>query len=74
MDAQLQALLDNLVKSQFADLKGSWANLHLILSEKVVNEFLAKALATQKKDYPWLGMVNAAHIKGSIVVEIKLQV
>jgi hypothetical protein len=74
METQLQSLLDRLVKSQFTDLKGSWANLRLELSETVVNELLANVLATQKKQYPLLGLVSTARVKGTVVLEVKLEV
>jgi hypothetical protein len=72
MEPQLQSFLDNLIKSQLTDLKDSWANLHLEISEKVVNEVLAKMLATQRQTYPLLDKVSAAQVKGSIIVELKL--
>ena len=74
MEAQLQSFLDSLIKSQFTDLKDSWANLHLEISETVANELLATVLATQNKSYPLLGMVSAAHVKGPIILDVKLQV
>ena len=74
MEAQLRALLDNLFKSQFTDLKDSWANLHLEISEEVVNELLPTVLATQQQNYPLLGMVNTARVKGPIILEVKLHV
>ena len=74
MDAQLQSLLDNLVKTQFADLKGSWANFHLEVPEKVLNDIVNEVLVAQKKNYPLLGLVKFTHVKGSIVLEVKLGV
>ena len=74
MDAQLQALLDSLVKSQFSDLRGSWANLQLQLPEKLLNDLLALALPALKEGNPWLAFVNAAHVKGSLSLEVKLNV
>jgi hypothetical protein len=74
MDAQLQRLLDKLVKSQFAELKGSRADLHLQLPEKLVNEAIAMLLASQRDANPWLALVSAAQVKGSITVDLKLNV
>jgi hypothetical protein len=71
MEAQLQSLLDHLVSTQFVGLSGSSANLHLEIPEKVLNEVLAELLAVQKKNYPLLGMVKAAHVKGPVIVEIE---
>ena len=33
MDAQLQSFVDKMTRSQFADLQGSWANVHLVRGE-----------------------------------------
>ena len=74
MDKELKAFVDNMVKTQFADLKGSWANLHLQIPEKLLNELLATALSAQKENNPWLALVTAAHVKGSVSVEIKVNV
>ena len=73
MDAQIQTFLDNLMKSQFADLKGSWGNFHLELSEKVLND-LGKLLLTQKGVIPYLALVNAVQVKGAVSVDLKLNI
>ena len=74
MSDELQAVVDKLVASQFADLKGSWANLHLHLSEKVLNELLAAGIASRKKDNPWIALIDSAHVRGAVNVEVKLTV
>ncbi len=74
MDEQLKLFVENLVKTQFADLKGSWANLHLQIPEKILNEALALAVNSQKGANPWVALVSAAHVKGTVSVEIKLNV
>jgi hypothetical protein len=74
MDAQLRSLLDHFVGTQFAELNGSSANLHLQIPEKVLNELLAELLAAQKKNYPLLGMVKVAHVIGPVTLEIEVDV
>jgi hypothetical protein len=74
MDDQLKVFFDNLVRSQFSDLKGSWANLHLQVPEKLLNELLTLTLNSQKAANPWLALVSAAHAKGTVALEIKLTV
>lgn len=74
MNEQMQAFLNNLIKTQFADLKGSWANLQLQLSEKALNELLALALASQKEANPWLRLVQVAQVKGKLAIELKLTI
>lgn len=74
MDDQMKLFFENLAKSQFADLKGSWANLHLQIPEKVLNELLALTIKSQKDAIPWLALVNATNVKGTLSVEIKLTV
>jgi hypothetical protein len=50
------------------------ADLHLEIPEKVLNELLAELLATQKTNYPLLGMVKVARVNGPIVLEIQVGV
>jgi hypothetical protein len=73
MDQQMQQFLDDLVNSQFVEMRGSWANLHLELPEKLLNE-AAKALTANKgpNANKWLAMVQSANVKGSISVDLKL--
>lgn len=74
MDEQLKAFFESLVRSQFSDLKGSWANLHLEIPEKILNELLTVTLNSQKAANPWLALVSAARAKGTVALEIKLTV
>jgi len=73
MDARVQAFVDKLTSTQFADLKGSWANMHLELSEKLLNEVLGIVMGNPslKKNYPMLALLNAAQVKGSLSVDLK---
>jgi hypothetical protein len=73
MNPELQSLLDKLKKSQFAELKGSRANLHLECSGKFFNEALAVALPWLKSTYPVASAVKSTHVKGSVSVDLKIQ-
>jgi hypothetical protein len=72
MDEQTKLFLENLMKNQFADLKGSWANLHIQIPEKVLNELLGMIIKSQKDAIPWLALVNATNVKGTVSVEVRL--
>lgn len=74
MEEHLRSLLDNLLRTKFADLNGSWANLHLEIPEKVLNELVGNLLLTQKKAHPVLDLVSAAQVKGTITLDVKLAV
>jgi hypothetical protein len=74
MEEHLRKLLDELVKTRFAELKGSWANLHLEIPENVLNDLVGNLLVTQQKDHPLLALVSTAKIKGAITVDVKLTV
>jgi hypothetical protein len=73
MDVQIQTFIDSMIRTQFADFKGSWGNLHLELSEKTLND-LVKMMLTQKSAIPYLGLVNAATVKGGISMDIKFSI
>ena len=73
MNLELQSLLDKLNKSQFAELKGSRANLHLECSEKFFNEALTVALPWLKITYPAASAVKSTHVEGSVSVDLKIQ-
>jgi hypothetical protein len=67
MDQQMQKFVDNLVNSQFAEMKGSCANLHLELPEKLLNE-AAKALTADKGPNAnrWLALVQSIKVKAQL--------
>lgn len=73
MDPHLQKFVNNLVNSQFAEMKGSSADLHLELPETLLNE-AAKALTADKGPNAnrWLALVQSIRVKGSISVDLKL--
>jgi hypothetical protein len=73
MNPELQSLLDKLKKSQFAELKGSRAKLHLNCSEGFFNEALTLALPWLKRTSPAASAVKSAHVKGSVGVDLKIQ-
>jgi hypothetical protein len=74
MEEQLRTLLDDLVRTQFAELSGSWANLHLEIPEKMLNEVVNNLLVAQRKDVPLLRLVSEAQVKGSLTLDVKLSV
>jgi hypothetical protein len=73
MNPELQSLLDKLNKSQFAELKGSSANLHLELSEELINEAITVALPWLQTIYPVASAVKSTNVKGSVSVDLKIQ-
>ena len=74
MDEHVKAFIDRLIKTRFAELHGSSAHLHLQLSEKVLNELIHTAIESQKDDHPWLELIHAAHAKGTLGLELKINV
>jgi hypothetical protein len=74
MDPQVQAFLDRLVQSRFADLKGSSAQLSLQVPEELLNELLGLAVNSQKATIPWIGLVRKAAVKGGVQVAVELRV
>ena len=74
MNEQVRHILDGLIKTNFANLKGSSAHLHFQIPEEILNEILALMLKSQKETNPWLTLINAAHVKGAVSVDIKMNV
>ena len=74
MDPQVKAFIEKLTNNQFAELKGSWCNLHLEFTEKLLNEAAAMAIAmpSLKKDYPMLALINAVQVKGKLTMDVKI--
>lgn len=70
---ELQSLFDKLYRSQFADLKGSRADVHLECSEQFFQEVLTIALPWLKSTYPAASVVKSAHVKGSASIDLKIQ-
>lgn len=74
METQFEKVLSGLIRSQFADLAGSTAALNLRLPEKLLNDVIAAALASQRANYPWLALVKSVHVKGSLELEVRADV
>jgi len=70
-DEKVQAFLDKLTATRFADLKGSWAKIHLELSEKVLNDVLDVVVANPSL-HPMLGLVKAAKAMGSFKIDLEM--
>src|SRR5690348_6609061 len=66
----LETLLSELIRTQFADVRGSTAHLRLRLPEKLLTEIVTAAIASQKQNYPWLALVKSVQICGGVEVEV----
>jgi hypothetical protein len=73
VNADLRSLLGKLNKSQYAELKGSSANFHLECSEKFFNGALTAALLWLNSICPAASAVESTEVKGSISVDLKIQ-
>jgi hypothetical protein len=73
MNPELQSLLGKLNASQFAELKGSSASFHLECSETFLNGALTAALPWLKSIFPAASAVESTQIKGSVSVDLKIQ-
>jgi hypothetical protein len=70
---ELRSLLGKLNKSQYAELKGSSANLHLECSEKFFSGALTAALPLLNSICAAASAVTSTEFKGSVNVDLKIQ-
>jgi hypothetical protein len=74
MDEHTRAFLDRLIRSNFAEFKGSSAELHLQIPETILNDLLQTALESRKAAHPWLALVDSARVEGTVRIDVKLAV
>lgn len=74
MDDTTKQFINHLIQTNFADLKGSSAELHLEIGEQILNELVEMAKKSQEKAHPWLAFVTMAEVKGSVRLDVKLNV
>ncbi len=73
MSPAMQEFVDKLVRTQFADLKGSYAEMSLQLSENLLNEMMSLALSSQQESNPLLSLVKTAKINGSLTAQFTVR-
>jgi hypothetical protein len=73
VNPELRSLLSKLNASQFAELKGSSANFHLECSEQFFNGALTAAHPWLKGIFPAASAVKSIQVKGSLSVDLKVQ-